>query len=134
MTNDAKIEFNKKKFPFVSVYKEEFNLLLNTLLENAVKFQKKGEETKIKIDVEQSEGEYQFSISDNGIGIDPQFHERIFHIFQRLHPQSIFEGNGIGLSQAQKVVDLHGGKIWVESEEGKGSKFIFTIPKDPNNE
>ena len=100
------------------------------LISNAIKFRKQDEPLKIHISSYKSEdeNEYIFSIEDNGIGIEEQYSERIFTIFQRLHTRDVYEGTGIGLSIVKRIIERHGGRIWVESELGKGSTFYFTIP------
>ncbi len=105
--------------------------LCQNLLSNALKFSLPDQENSIHIGVttDEADGIWQFSVSDQGIGIEPQYLDRIFLIFQRLHNRSEYPGTGIGLAICKKIVELHGGKIWVESKFGQGTTFYFTIPK-----
>jgi len=112
--------------------KIKFKQLLQNLITNGIKFSKKGRSPIVKIQCEEQVDSWRFEVKDNGIGIDEQFKEKIFLIFQRLHTKEEYQGTGIGLALCKKIVEQHGGNIWVESEEGEGSRFIFTINKALN--
>ncbi len=101
--------------------------LFQNLIGNAIKF-KSQEAPRIHVSARAEEDEWIFSVKDNGIGIDPQFFDRIFTIFQRLHGRGEYPGTGIGLTVSKKIVERHGGRIWLESEPGSGTTFYFTIP------
>ncbi len=111
------------------VMADEFQLVqvFQNLIGNAVKFCRQ-ELPLIHISAAQNDSEWQFSVRDNGIGIDPEYVDRIFIIFQRLHSRREYSGTGIGLAICKRIVERHGGRIWVESQEGKGASFYFTIP------
>ena len=101
--------------------------LFQNLIGNALKFCKSS--PRIHIDAKEENEHYLFSVRDNGIGIEEQYFDKIFQIFQRLHPRDEYGGTGIGLAICKRIIERHGGKIWVESKPGKGSRFYFTILK-----
>jgi signal transduction histidine kinase len=117
------------RLPVVSGYKNELRLLFQNLIGNAIKFHKAGECPVIKWSVSEESNFWLFSCADNGIGIAPEFHHRVFQIFQRLHHRHEYSGTGIGLAHCKKIAELHGGGIWVESDVDKGATFYFTIRK-----
>ncbi len=119
--------------PAVWGREEELTLLFQHLISNAIKFHG----TKpplIRVGATAVGSDWQFAIQDNGIGIEPQHSERIFQMFQRLHARGVYPGEGIGLPVCKKIVEHHGGRIWVESTPGQGATFYFTIPqtKEPH--
>ena len=105
----------------------QINQLLQNLIANAIKFHGENQPI-IHVSAQEFGKDWLFSISDNGIGIEQHHQEQIFNIFKRLHTRDEYEGTGIGLSICKRIVQKHGGKIWVESEPGKGTTFYFTIP------
>lgn len=117
------------QLPEVWVDQAQFIQLFQNLLGNAIKFRPKEAPPRIHISAADTGAEWLFSVQDNGIGIEPKQAERVFQVFQRVHSRAEYPGTGIGLAVCQKVIQRHGGKIWVESELGAGSSFRFTIPK-----
>jgi light-regulated signal transduction histidine kinase (bacteriophytochrome) len=110
-----------------------FTICVAKLEKNAIKFKREGVTPVITISATDTGKEFLFTIKDNGIGIEKEYFDRIFIIFQRLHLRTEYAGTGIGLSLCKKIIEMYGGKIWVESEFGKGSTFYFTIPKVNTN-
>lgn len=114
--------------PSLLANKTEMVQLFQNLMSNAMKY--RGDKNPIiKISSEENVHEWVFSIEDNGIGIDQQYSEKIFDMFSRLHGKTEYSGTGIGLAICKKIVETHGGRIWVQSEPGKGSIFLFTLPR-----
>lgn len=102
--------------------------LFQNLVGNAIKYRSVGREPRIVITAERAGPFWRFHVSDNGIGIAASDFERIFHVFQRLHGQGQYDGTGIGLALCKRIVERHGGEIQVDSREGEGSDFVFTLP------
>lgn len=114
--------------PNIMVDSTQFVQLFQNLIGNAIKFRREEEPPRVHVSAKHNEDEWMFSVSDNGIGMDPQYADRIFVIFQRLHKKNEYPGSGIGLAICKKIVERHGGQIRVDSEVGKGTTFNFTIP------
>jgi len=117
-----------ESLPTVKADATQLNQLFQNLIGNAIKFRSE-RSPQIHIGVTDAGNFWQFSVCDNGIGIEPQYFERIFLVFQRLHTRREYKGTGIGLAICKKIIERHGGRIWVESEAGQGSTFYFTLPK-----
>lgn len=130
--NNAKVNF--ERLPVVNGYPTEMKQLFQNLISNAIKFHKPGQHPEINISGKRENGSWRFVCRDNGIGIPKEHWDRIFIIFQRLHTRSQYDGSGIGLANCKKIVELHGGNIWVESLPGEGSAFHFTISNLKLNE
>jgi signal transduction histidine kinase len=102
--------------------------VFQNLVGNAIKFARPGEPPHVTITARPDGEWWEFQCADNGIGIDPDYAERIFMIFQRLHAKDVYPGTGIGLAMCRKIVEYHGGTIWLEPSRGVGSTFRFTLP------
>ena len=116
--------------PVINCYESEMTTVFQSLLSNSIKYSKKGIVPKITLEFSETMDHYQFSFSDNGIGINPDSKETIFELFKRDHEDPMIEGSGIGLANVRKIIDYHKGEIWVESKLHRGSTFYFTISKD----
>lgn len=116
-----------EELPVVMADESQLMLVFQNLIGNAIKFHKEGELPRIHISAQRKKDEWVFSVQDNGIGIEAQYLQRIFVIFQRLHSREAYPGTGIGLAICKRIIERHGGKIWVESQPGQGSTFYFTL-------
>ena len=127
--SEKKASIKARKLPILHTYKAAITQIMHCLLDNAIKYTAEGTSPIIQIDVVEHEKEWEFSIKDNGIGVQPQFYNKIFVIFQRLHNKDEYAGTGIGLSIAKRHVEFLGGRIWLQSAPDAGTVFYFTIPK-----
>lgn len=118
--------------PLVKADDVQLSQLFQNLIGNAIKF-RSDKPPHISVTAELRDGRWLFAVRDNGIGMDMQYAERIFQMFQRLHERSKYEGSGIGLAVAKRIVERHGGRIWVESQIGEGTTFFFTFQAVTNN-
>ncbi len=123
---NAKIIYDE--LPIIESYETPVYQVLQNLISNSLKYHSTTETPRIEIKIDKLQNEWLFTVKDNGIGIDPSYHSKIFQLFQRLHNKSDYSGSGIGLSLCKKIIEDMNGKIWLESEEGKGCSFYFTLP------
>ena len=125
--NENNAEITYDKLPTIFADKNQIVSVFQNLIGNALKFQKDGLKPEIHISANKKDKEYVFSVRDNGIGIEKQYTHHIFEVFKRLHAIDEYKGAGIGLAIVKRIIDRHGGRVWVESEFGKGSTFCFTL-------
>jgi light-regulated signal transduction histidine kinase (bacteriophytochrome) len=114
--------------PFVRMREAQLQQLFQNLISNALKYHRPGVPPVVQVNARKHIERWIFSVKDDGIGIAPEFQEKVFGLFKRLHTGDQYAGTGIGLPICQRIVERHDGRIWVESEPGKGSTFYFTLP------
>jgi light-regulated signal transduction histidine kinase (bacteriophytochrome) len=128
LIEDQRAVVTSGQLPRVWADAHQIQQLLQNLIANAIKFHKPGEPPRVELSAERREGAWQIAVRDHGIGIEAQYSERIFIVFQRLHSIGEYPGTGIGLAICKKIVERHRGRIWVDSTPGEGTTFLFTIP------
>lgn len=130
---ESHAQINRTALPTVMAIPIQLALLFQNLIGNAIKFRRAAQPVQIDIGARREGDEWVISVKDNGIGIDPQYFDRIFMIFQRLHTRTEYPGTGIGLALCKRIVEQHGGRIWVESVPDNGTTFFFTLNAKVNN-
>jgi light-regulated signal transduction histidine kinase (bacteriophytochrome) len=118
------------ELPDVLADASQIERLMLNLVSNGIKYQSGEAAPNVSVTAVEQNGEWQFSVQDNGIGIAPKYRERVFGVFARLHSREEYEGTGIGLAICKKIVEQHGGRIWIDSAPEHGSIFRFTLPKN----
>ena len=126
--SEVNAEITIDPLPVIFADKDQIIRVFQNLIGNALKFHREGVRPEVHISAEKESNDYMFSIKDNGIGLEEQYSDKIFEVFKRLHAIGEYKGAGMGLAIVKRIVDRHGGRIWLESELGKGSTFYFTIP------
>lgn len=127
-TRNGTIEF--ENLPTIKAVPVTMKLLLQNLISNGLKYQKPDSNPKIKLVSYESENYFHFSVIDNGIGIEEEYFDKIFLLFNRLHGNEVYQGSGLGLALCKKIIEQHGGTIGVKSTPDNGSEFFFTIKKE----
>jgi light-regulated signal transduction histidine kinase (bacteriophytochrome) len=130
LIRESGAEIRYGPLPTVSADRTQIAQLLQNLIENGIKYNR-AKPPRVEIACQRRGAEWLFSVRDNGIGIDPRHHDRIFEIFRRLHTYAKVPGTGIGLALCRRIVERHHGRIWVESRPEGGSTFHFTLPAAP---
>ena len=130
VVNESGAKVEARNLPLVFADGTQMAQLVQNLVANGIKFRTASKNPKLDIGANRAANGWTFYVRDNGIGFDMQFQDRIFLIFQRLHGREEYSGTGLGLAVCKRIVERHGGKIWVESKEGEGSTFFFTLPDD----
>ncbi|MGB9980333.1 PAS domain S-box protein [Methanobacterium sp.] len=126
--SEINAEITYDELPVIFADESQIIQVFQNLIGNALKFRREGIKPKIHISAKKEDNEYVFSVNDNGIGLEEQYNDQIFEVFKRLHAMDEYQGAGIGLAIVKRIIDRHGGRIWVKSKLGKGSAFYFTIP------
>ena len=126
---ERQVSWKIDELPDVLGDRSLLRLVLVNLVSNAVKFTSSRSQAEIKIGCKDEDDRFTCSVSDNGVGFDMKYADKLFGVFQRLHPQEEFEGTGIGLANVQRIISRHGGKVWAEGVVGQGATFYFTLPK-----
>lgn len=126
---ETRAQVTSDPLPPIRVHQGHLRQLLQNLIDNAIKYRDSGRIPHVHVSAQQQEGHWLFSVADNGIGIEAEYTERIFGLFKRLHTGDRYPGTGIGLAICRRIIDRYHGRIWVESEPGRGSTFLFTMPE-----
>ncbi|MAC39910.1 MAG: hypothetical protein CMH93_10390, partial [Oceanicaulis sp.] len=131
---NARIEISD--LPSIRGSRAQLTQLMQNLIGNAIKYHRSGSPVHVSVDAHEEDNAWRISVADNGIGIAPQYREQIFHPFKRLHAKDEYSGTGMGLAICRKIIESHGGVLWVEESPSGGSLFLFTLPKaiDPTHE
>lgn len=124
--SSATVTYND--LPVIEADRVKLTQVMQNLIGNAIKFHKSGVSPEISITAQHAPGEWIFGVSDNGIGFDPAYSDRMFQVFQRLHAVGKYPGNGIGLAICKRIIEHHGGRLWAESQPGAGATFLFSLP------